>query len=155
LTSDVIRDYWEAFRSNLPVQQRPPIEAYEAWHFSTDRDVADELADLVRRGIKTATCSLKWVYDYENEVLPRSGDYSIITTYAGKPVCIIQTTAVAVIPFNQVGAEHAYEEGEEDRSYEHWRSVHWEVYTKECKIIGRQPAEDMPVVCEKFKLVYP
>jgi hypothetical protein len=33
--------------------------------------------------------------------------------------------------------------------------VHWEVFSRECAALGREPAENMPLLCEKFRVMYP
>ena len=43
---------------------------YEAWSFGDD---ADKLAELVKAGIKTATCSALIFYESEDEELPLEG----------------------------------------------------------------------------------
>ncbi len=52
------------------------------------------------------------------------GDYSVILNSSGEAVCIIKTLKVYVTSFNQVSDEHAFKEGEGDRSLEYWRMVH-------------------------------
>ena len=56
--------------------------AYEAWAFG---EAPDKLAELVVRGIKTATCSAYDLYAAENEPLPEAGDYSVILNSKKKP----------------------------------------------------------------------
>ena len=94
---------------------------YEAWAFG---DAPDKLADLVRKGVKTATCSSYDLYLRENEPLPKAGDYSVILNSNREAVCIVKTIKVYVTAFDQVTAEHAYKEGEGDKSLEYWREVH-------------------------------
>ncbi|MCL4237564.1 MAG: ASCH domain-containing protein [Anaerolineae bacterium] len=125
-----------------------------AWYFCDNQADADELGDLVRRGIKTATCSLLWLYEAENERVPEPGDRSIITDWEGRPLCIIETTEVTIRPYDKVDARFAYDEGEGDRSLAYWRTAHWRFFTRECADLGRTPAEDMPLVCERFRVVY-
>jgi uncharacterized protein YhfF len=72
----------------------------------------------------------------------------------GQPICIIQTTELEVKAFNEVGEEHAYLEGEGDRSLKSWREVHWKFFSEECSNIGRVPDLKMPVFCERFSLVF-
>ena len=48
---------------------------YDAWAFGED---ADRLAELVKKGIKTATSSLLCFYELEGEELPGTGQYNII-----------------------------------------------------------------------------
>ena len=48
---------------------------------------------------------------------------SVILDGTGSPVCILETISVEIHPFNEVGEQHAWEEGEGDRSLEFWREV--------------------------------
>ena len=116
--------------------------------------MADKLGELVREGIKTATSSLAWLYENGVEPYPEVGEYSIILDSLGQPICIVQTTELSVCAFNEVGEDHAYLEGEGDRSLRHWREVHWEFFSAECRELDREPVEQMPVLCESFRLVY-
>ena len=149
-----IRAFWEAYRSTLPPERRPPSDPPEAWYFCDSEPCANELVDLVRRGIKTATCGALWAYEAEDEPVPQVGDLSIVTDWDGQPVCIIETTEVTIRPYNEVDAQFAHDEGEGDRSLAYWREVHWRFFTRECAELGREPAEDMPLVCERFRVVY-
>ncbi|MBR5649431.1 ASCH domain-containing protein [Pseudobutyrivibrio sp.] len=125
--------------------------SYEAWAFG---EAADELAELVAQGTKTATCSAYDIYLYENEPIPKEGAYSVILNSKDEAVCIIQTTKVTVVPFNQVTKEHAYKEGEGDRSLEYWREVHIDFLTNELESIQQTFNENTKVICEEFKVVY-
>ncbi len=98
-----------------------PSVDYDAWSFGDDPDT---LADLVFHGIKTATCSLRCLYDLDGEVLPTSGEYSVILNTQGEAVCIIRTTRVFITRFCDVTADFARREGEGDRSLAYWRRVH-------------------------------
>lgn len=123
---------------------------YEAWSFGDD---ADKLAELVKAGIKTATCSALIFYNSEDEELPQVGEYSIILDSDGDAVCIIRTNSVYVTTFDAVSKEHAYKEGEGDRSLEYWRKVHRKFFEEELKAINRQFDEKLELVCEEFEVV--
>ena len=124
---------------------------YDAWAFG---EAPDKLASLVKNGMKTATCSAYDLYYAENERLPQAGDYSVILDAGGEAVCIIQTTRVYVIAFDQVSEEHAYKEGEGDRSLQYWRKVHEEFLKEELASISKPFHEKVRVVCEEFEVVY-
>ena len=124
---------------------------YESWAFG---DAPDKLADLVKCGIKTATCSSYEVCQAEDEPIPRTGDYSIILNSVGEAVCIVKTTKVYVTEFRQVSEEHAYKEGEGDRSLKYWRKVHEEFLSRELSKKHMTFSENAKVVCEEFELVY-
>lgn len=149
-----VAEYWNSFVASLAHKREEIPARYQAWSFGYSAETADKLSKLVVEGVKTATASLAWAYELESEPFPEAGDYSVVLDSASRPVCIIQTTEVEVVPFNKVAAEHAYQEGEGDRSLAFWRKVHWEFFAGECEVLGRKPSKDMPVVCEKFKLVF-
>ena len=150
----MLRAFWETCRASLPADVRLPDKPPPADYFCDNEECANELGDLVRRGIKTATCGLLWSYQAEGEPLPQPGDLSIVTDWEGRPLCVIEITEVSVRPYNQVDAQFAYDEGEGDRSLAYWREAHWRFFSRECAQIGRAPAEDMPLVCERFRLLY-
>ena len=124
---------------------------YEAWSFG---EAPDKLADLVLQGIKTATCSAYDLYLINHEPLPQTGDYSIILNSNEEAVCIIKTLKVYVTAFNQVSDEHAYKEGEGDRSLEYWRKVHVKFLTNELASVHKSFNENTKVVCEEFEVMY-
>ena len=124
---------------------------YEAWAFT---EAPDRLAELVLRGIKTATCSAYDLYVINHEPLPCEGEYSVILNSDGEAVCIIQTLKVYVTAFHLVSAEHAYKEGEGDRSLEYWREVHKSFLTNELASVNKTFDENTAVVLEEFKTVY-
>ena len=124
---------------------------YQAWAFG---GAPDKLAKLVMQGVKTATCSALALYEYENEEIPKAGDYSVILDSDGQAVCIIRTTKVYIETFDQVSERHAYLEGEGNRSLEYWRQVHEEFFTEELKTIQQNFDAKMELVCEEFEVVF-
>lgn len=125
---------------------------YEAWAFG---DHADLLARLTLEGVKTATSSALPAYEREGEPLPEAGEYSVILDGRDEAVCVILTERVTVVPFREIGAEHARREGEGDLSLAWWRRVHEAFFTRELARMGQAFTPDMPVVCEEFRRVWP
>jgi uncharacterized protein YhfF len=147
------KEYWNEFlKANRDLPQDTP---YQTWYFGDHRELADELAALVVAGRKTATASLYWEYEAEQEALPQVGGYSLITSFDGEPQCILRTTEIRILPFEQVDAEFAASEGEGDLSLNYWREAHWRFFSRACERLGLQPGPQMPVVCERFHKVYP
>lgn len=126
---------------------------YNAWTYGGEDP--DLLAELTKAGTKTATASAYPSYVYEKCDLPHIGEYNIILNCSGTAVCITKTTRVYITPFKQVSADHAYKEGEGDRSLKFWRETHKKIFSKELDEINGVFTEDMLVVCEEFELVYP
>ena len=86
--------------------------------------------------------------------MPEPGDLMIITDWDGRPLCIIETTEVTIRPYNHVDARFAYDEGEGDRSLAYWRAAHRRFFSRTLPAIGKEFATDMPLVCERFRVVY-
>jgi uncharacterized protein YhfF len=126
-----------------------------AWHFCDTPSEANLCAELVRVGRKRATAPSVWGFEARGEQPPRQGEYHVVTDWDGVAHCVIQTTAVTVVPFIDVTAEHAAAEGEGDGTLQHWRATHWAYYHRELAGTAFTPTEDMPIVCERFAVVYP
>ena len=125
---------------------------YQAWQFG---GTGDELAGLVLKGRKTATDSAYRLYEIDNEPLPKEGEYSVILNSKEEALCIIRTTQVAVVPFYEVSEDHAYKEGEGDRTLTYWKAVHEYFFKKEYETYGLPfDLHDVMVVTEEFELVY-
>jgi len=129
-------------------------EFHEAFHFHDHEQGARELAALVLQGVKRASASLVWTWEHDLETPPWPGSVSVVTDWAGKPLCVIETRSIEVVPFEEVTAGFAATEGEGDRSLRHWREGHWAYFTRECARIGREPDVRMPVLCECFDVVF-
>ena len=124
----------------------------DAWDFGVE---AELLADLVLRGEKTATASAYDLYALEDEPLPQEGTFDIILDSQNQAVCIVEITRVSVQPFNQVSADHAFKEGEGDKSLAYWRQVHEDCFAEWLREAGLTFTPDSKVVLEEFRKVYP
>ncbi|MDB6255632.1 ASCH domain-containing protein [Lactobacillus amylovorus] len=144
-----IEKYWQNFCDKHNLNENIP---YDAWAFGMTDEQADELANLVNQNIKTATTSAYELYD-KNEPLPQVGEFSIILNSVGKPVCVIQEKCVEIIPYNLISAEHAYHEGEGDRSYNYWRKVHDDFFEREYQEAEKIFYPQAPMVCEVFEKI--
>jgi uncharacterized protein YhfF len=129
--------FWSAFLARTA--RSPATALYESFAFGDSEGLATALAGLVRRGEKVATAS---------------GDLSVVTAWDGRPLCVIETTAVEIRAFEDVDAEFAAAEGEGDRSLGFWREAHWNYFGRVCGRLGRTPSPQMPVVCERFRVVF-
>lgn len=123
----------------------------------TEFGLTPEDNDLCSRdvlsGKKGATTSLHAAYAHDGEPLPWVGKRSRVRDGRGRPVAIIEVTAVAICPFNSVGADYARIEGAGDGSLSYWRAVHVEYLRAECARLGLPWSDDVAVVLETFRLV--
>jgi uncharacterized protein YhfF len=148
-----ITAFWNAYLYALPKLKRP--KRFSAWPFGDSPQMANKLGGLVKAGIKTATCSPLWAYEETEKSLPEVGEYSVILDGDGQPICIIETTEVILRTFSEVDAQFAHDEGEGDRSLESWREAHWHFFSQLLANLDQKPDIDMPIVCERFRVVYP
>jgi uncharacterized protein YhfF len=126
----------------------------QAWAFGDSPQLAESLLRLVLAGVKTATASLLWEYEDAEEPVPARGDLSIILDGEGEPRALIRTTAVEVVPLGEVTEEHAFLEGEDDRSLASWRTEHERFWRRNLPE-GRELTPATEVVCERFEVLYP
>lgn len=155
MSSDPITAFWQTYLETLPPDAPQHQAGYLVDRMGDTPDLADELGALIVSGVKTATCSARWEWEAEDRPLPQPGLLSIILDSDNQPLCIIETTEVTLRAFKDVDADFAAAEGEDDRSLESWREEHWRYFSRVLPCIGHTPTEDMPLVCERFRLVYP
>ena len=74
----------------------------------------DRLVKLILDGVKTATAALMIEYEEEVEPLPCVGAHSVLVDSDERPVAVLVTTAVDVIPLGKVTDRYAIDEGEGD-----------------------------------------
>ena len=118
-------------------------QGLRSFAFGDGPELADELLDLVLKGVKTATCSTE---DEPNTSMPR--ERWIVLDGRGEPRCVIESTEVSYRRYIEVDAAFAYEEGEGDRSLTCWRAAHRRYFGRQGKF-----SEDMMLMCERFRLV--
>ena len=76
----------------------------------------DRLVKLILDGVKTATAALMIEYEV--------GAHSVLVDSDERPVAVLVTTAVDVIPLGKVTDRYAIDEGEGDVTAAQWRSAH-------------------------------
>jgi uncharacterized protein YhfF len=119
----------------------------ETFVFGDSAELSARLIALVRSGAKTATCGALRDYEAEGEAMPEVGRRDIALDWDGTPALVVETTSVEIRRFDEVGAEFALAEGEND-SLEGWRADHRAYFER-----GGGWSPDLVVVCERFRLV--
>lgn len=146
-----IEDFIARFHAARPDHADTPLITDS---FGDSPKMADDLLVPILQGIKTATCSSIWEWEHDQEESLTVGTLAIITDGHNQPRCVIETTSVTQTPFNEITADFAFHEGEGDRSYEYWRHEHWTFFSRTLPRIGREPTETMPLLCERFRVIY-
>lgn len=146
--------FWQSYLATLSSIDAARQGIYVAERFGDSPALANELAALVLNGNKTATCSALWEWQAEGNPITEVGLKTIVIDGNDEPLCIIETIEVAIRPYNEVDAQFAFEEGEGDQTLDYWRDAHWHFFTRILSKSGKTPALDMPLVCERFRVIY-
>ncbi|MGB7873559.1 MAG: ASCH domain-containing protein [Anaerolineales bacterium] len=154
MNKNSIEIYWQKFLSTLPDDSPYHSKAYTAEGWGVGPEMADELGTLIVNGTKTATCSALWEWEAEGELVPETGAVTIVLDGRGEPIGIVESTELTIRKYNEVDADFAHDEGEGDLSLRYWRQVHKNFFSRSLPEIGKEFSEEMPLVCEQFRLIY-
>jgi uncharacterized protein YhfF len=154
MTEETVKSYWDRFLASLPPHSPYRTKTYVAEGWGDGPALADELGALIVQGTKTATCSALWEWEAEEHPIPKVGLMTIALDGSGEPLCIVETVEVTIRKYNEVNADFAREEGEGDLSLNYWREAHKNYFSRVLKKIGKEFSEEMPLVCERFRVIY-
>jgi uncharacterized protein YhfF len=115
----------------------------ETFSFGDTPELAEELAQLVLAGKKTATC---WAASEGAHT--DVGKRMVMLDGAGLGRAVIETVELSRRRYDEVDAAFAFDEGEDDRTLDSWRRAHRNYFTR----LG-QFAPDMLLYCERFRVV--
>jgi uncharacterized protein YhfF len=113
--------------------------------------MADEGADLIIAGTKTATSSPLW--HYPDGRIPFVGALSLLLDNSDRPRGIVETTRVEVKLFSAIDAAFAHDYGEGPRTLSWWQSTMQDWYRADAARHGQPFDVSTPIICERFKLV--
>jgi len=152
----VIEACWLSYLQSLPANAHAPTGYFDASAFGADGedDLADELAELVVQGIKTATSSVLSYYHEGNHPLEQAGDHCIVLMSTGLPRCMIEMTEIRILPFGEVDEAFAADYGEGERTLRWWKEHLGAYYARECAARGWTFSEEMPLVCKRFRVAF-
>lgn len=142
--------FWKRFLKAQGLDEN--TKCLDVFYFDLTEEWANKLAEMVLSGQKCATSSSLKSWELENK-MPKVGDYSIVTNWAGTPQCVIKTIGVQTLPFKEITYDICKREGEDD-SLESWQRSHTSFFTEEGKELGYEFTEDLLVVFEDFEVVY-
>jgi uncharacterized protein YhfF len=146
--------FWQSYLSTLSEEEQKNAPPYVVDQFADTPEAATKVGKLVRDGVKTTTSSLVWGLEHIGQPLPKVGNIELIVDGNGEPLCIIELTEVEIKPFNAVDEQFAYEYGEGERTLSYWLRDNWEYLSRWCHEIGREPSETMPLVFQRFRVLY-
>ncbi len=144
-------DFWEKVKTEKNLEG----DYVFTFGFGDSKEMKDELLELVLQGIKLATTSLVKELEIMNEPTPVVGDYNILLDGDDNPRAVVRTLDTRLMKLRDVPAEHAWVEGEDDRTLETWMEGHIRYWGRVGKEQGFDFNEDMEVILERFEVIYP
>ena len=125
--------------------------------FAFPGPLRDRLVAAIASGGKTSTSSLLVQYAADDEELPVVGSRGAVVDSAGRPVLVVETTAVEVARLADVPLAHAVGEGEGFATVAEWRAGH-EAFWTSPEVVAELPAgfrldDDARIVMERFRVV--
>jgi uncharacterized protein YhfF len=148
--------FWQAYLATVPDPAAAAARFYEVFRIGDTPADADLGAQLTITGQKTTTSALLWEYEPTGKAPPQVGALSIVEDGSGDPVCVVETIWLAVWPLNGVqdlDFIRGYAEWGETAAS--WQARAWAYYAPHCRALGMEPAQDMPMLCERYRVVYP
>jgi uncharacterized protein YhfF len=146
-------EFWRRFVAQADIPDAAQ-RFFNVLRIGDSKASADEAAELILSGAKTATTSLKLDYDVNSETLPEEGMLSIVEDGSGRPVAVIETTEVMVERFCEIDDAFARSYGEWGGSLKSWRRQCRANYAPRCRSLGQPFSEDTELVLERFRLVF-
>jgi uncharacterized protein YhfF len=148
--SQEVLDFWERAKQATGIEG----DFADAWGFGDNPELMDELLGYIKQGIKRTSTGLVKENELEGWPEPKLGDYDVILDGAGKPVLVIETVSLRRVKYRDVDAEHAYWEGEGDRTLETYFKEHDKYYMRRGEALGFTFNKDMLVDLSRFEIVY-
>lgn len=145
---------WKSYTKVNPEGATEEIPDADFYH--NNEEDANRLGNLVLTGKKKASSSLYALYGKYNIDLPKVGNKQIVTNFDGKALAIIETTKVDTIPFNQISTSYAaLDMGTDKDALKNWKKAHWDFFEYFLAESGEKPTQEMIIVCETFKTIWP
>lgn len=145
---------WKKFLFNHYDVESASARIYDIFSIGDTVDSKNHGVNLILSRTKTATSSLVWDDYFTAKGLPYVGALSILENGHGEAICVIETTEVVIKPFNEIDEEFIKDYGEWGNTLESWQTSAWHYYSQECIRLNKIPSINMPLVCERFKVVY-
>ena len=128
------------------------------FEFAFPGPLREKLIAAVLAGAKSSTTSLLQGYEHEGSAPRPVGTRSVVIDSAGRPVVVIETTSVRVVPLSQVDPAHVVDEGEGLTTVAEWRAEHergWHSVEQRAEFGDPEftVGDDTLVVLERFRVV--
>ena len=148
--TEPIDDYW-----NRVIASKPELAVdHQIRSIGIDEETTVLIIGFIKEGEKVGTFSLPWLMESENIPASHTGQPIILLSYDGKPEIVVQITDIEETIFGEIDYDVTKIDGPPVRDPEVWIPLHREYWNNILKPYGRSCTDDMPVIVERFQLVY-
>jgi uncharacterized protein YhfF len=151
-SSTAVAEFVERARRARPNER---IDSYKVRTFGNSAAISDVIVPLILSRAKTGTFALESEFERAPSEAPRVGDNYVVTHFGGDPVLLYRLTEVERVPFSDISHAHVQVEGPNARTVPVWREIHWAYWGGILRAQGREPSEDMPVLFQRFEVIFP
>ena len=120
-----------------------------------DEETTVQIIEFIKSGEKVATFTLPWVNKWNNWCDGYVGLPIVLVSTGGKPMMVVQITEVLETTFGAIDSSITGLDGPPVRDTRVWMKLHASYWNEVLKELGMRCSNDMPVLIEKFKPVYP
>ena len=146
-----IDDFW-----NQAVNFIPTLSGdHQVRSIGIDEETTGLIINFIKTGEKVGTFSLPWVMTAENLPMSYKGLPIILLSFDGKPELVVQLTKVFETSFGEIDSGVTCIDGPPVRDPDVWIPLHQNYWNGMLAEYDKVCSDDMPVLVEKFKLVYP
>ena len=146
-----LTQFLAAAQAALPAES---LQRFQVRSFGGSAAMADTLISLIASGAKTGTFALEAEFADAPQRRPLNGGLVVVTRFDGAPVLLYRLTEVTTVPYRDIGPQHVAVEGPNARDVAVWRNIHWPYWGDWLRARGLEPAQDMPVVFQRFELLF-
>ena len=120
-----------------------------------DEETTVQIVKFIKTGEKVATFTLPWVNKWNNWCRACVGLPIVLVSTRGKPMMVVQITEVAETTFGAIDSSITSLDGPPVRETHVWMKLHRSYWNEVLKELGMFCSDDMPVLVEKFRPIYP
>lgn len=144
--------FWATAKAALPKVQF--AATYGTRMIGTNRDTNKIINSLVANREKVGTFPLPWYFEKTKQPLPKPGDFIMLVDFDGAPQALVRTSRLESRTWATITEDDIAIDGPTMRTMSAWKKVHFEHWTRQLTGTGRSIVDDMPVLVERFDLVY-
>ena len=145
-----IDDFWNEAVDYMPTL----LGDHQVRSIGIDEETTGLIINFIKTREKVGTFSLPWIMTAENLPMSYKGLPIILLSYDGKPELVVQLTKVFETSFGNIDSKVTGIDGPPVRDPDVWIPLHRNYWNGILKDYGRSCTDDMPVLVEKFKLVF-